>query len=163
MRSETDVTQRIEVKGGGRRLASSRRVRRGTERAPDTSFAEKDAAEADGDKKGSPRLFLVKNKGHLGLLSVDDIDWLRAEGNYTRIRVGRVEHLVRRGIGAMEAELSGGPFLRINRSMMVNMDRVSRLDPSSGGGYMVRLSSGGHFKLTRRFARKLFLRFGKPL
>jgi two-component system LytT family response regulator len=116
----------------------------------------------DGES-GPPRRFLVKNGEYLGLLRADDIDWARAEGNYTCIRVGRVEHLVRRGIGEMEAQLDHGRFLRISRSVIVNLDRVERLVPWFSGGYLVRLRSGVQFKLTRRYAHRLFKRVGKPL
>jgi len=117
---------------------------------------------SDGDG-GPQRRFLVKNGAYLGFLRADDIDWARAEGNYTCIRVGRTEHLVRRGIGEMEAQLDQGRFLRISRSVIVNLDRVERLVPWFSGGYLVRLRSGVQFKLTRRYARRLFTRVGKPL
>ena len=105
----------------------------------------------------------MKNGEYLGLLRADDIDWARAEGNYTCIHVGRVEHLVRRGIGEMEAQLDHGRFLRISRSVIVNLDRVEPLVPWFSGGYLVRLRSGVQFKLTRRYAHRLFRRVGKPL
>jgi two-component system LytT family response regulator len=116
----------------------------------------------DGES-GLRRRFLVKNGDYLGLLRAEDIDWARAEGNYTCIRVGRVEHLVRRGIGEMESQLDHGRFLRISRSVIVNLDRIERLVPWFSGGYLVRLRSGAQFKLTRRYAHRLFTRVGKPL
>jgi two-component system LytT family response regulator len=117
----------------------------------------------NGKGNGRPPCFLVKNKDYLGFLRVQTIDWVRAEGNYTCIHAGKAEYLVRRGIGEMEAQLDHGRFLRISRSVIVNLDRIERLVPWFSGGYLVRLSSGGEFKLTRRYAHKLFGLMGQPL
>ena len=111
---------------------------------------------------GQARVFLVKAREHLSLLNVQHIDWLKAEGNYTRVRAGRVDHLIRRGICQMEKNL-GDRFFRISRAVIVSLDRVERLVPGANRSYVVRLTCGGQFKLTRRYARRLFACFGKPL
>ena len=122
---------------------------------------------SNGDKSsgGNGRIacFLVRNKDCLGLLRARDIDWMRAEGNYTLIRTDRTEHLVRRGLGELEDQLDHGRFLRISRSVIVNLDRVDRLVPWFSGGYLVRLVTGAEFKLTRRYAHRLFHLMGRPL
>ena len=116
-----------------------------------------------GNGHGRVACFLIRNKDCLGLLRARDIDWMRAEGNYTCIHAGKAEHLVRRGIGELEAQLDHGRFLRISRSVIVNLDRVDRLVPWFSGGYLVRLGSGAEFKLTRRYAHRLFRLMGRPL
>jgi len=148
-------------------MASARMTEHGATAAGDEQ-SHHDGLELDGappqhGERGPRRRFLVKNGEYLGILRADDIDWARAEGNYTCIHVGRVEHLVRRGIGEMEAQLDHGRFLRISRSVIVNLDRVEVLVPWFSGGYLVRLRSGVQFKLTRRYAHMLFRRVGKPL
>lgn len=114
-------------------------------------------------ENGRPPLFLVRNKDSVRFLHMDDIDWMRAEGNYTCVRAGKVEYLARRGIGQMDAQLEQGRFLRISRSIIVNLDRVERLVPWFSGGYKVRLRTGAEFKLTKKYAHELFALVGKPL
>lgn len=119
-------------------------------------------AEAEAGSNGRLPLFLIRNRDHVHLLRVEDIDWVQADGNYTSIRAGKSEYLVRRGIGEMEARLDRR-FLRISRSAIVNLARIERLIPWFSGGYRVRLTTGVEFKLTNRYAQKLFDLVGRPL
>lgn len=124
---------------------------------------EHEAARRDEGRERRSTSLLLRKKDHLGFLRLRDIDWLQADGNYTRIHAGKTQHLVRRGIGDLEAQLDRDRFVRISRSMIVNLERIDRLVPWFSGGYLVRLSSGAELKLTRRYAYKLFAVVGRPL
>lgn len=112
---------------------------------------------------GGADVFLIRAKDHIRLVRHGTIDWVGAEGNYCCLYVGRAVHLVRRGIGELEKRLKAALFLRINRSAIVNLDRVERLVPWFNGGYMVRLTTGKELRLTTRYAQELFRRIGRPL
>lgn len=112
---------------------------------------------------GVPPVFLVKVNDALRMVRFDEIDWIGADGNYSAIHTAEGTYLVRRGIGRLEERLRGGPFLRVSRSALVNLHRVERLVPWFHGGYRVHLANGVELKLTRRYARLMFLRFGRPM
>jgi two-component system, LytTR family, response regulator len=56
----------------------------------------------------------------------EEIDWVRAEGNYVRLHVGKRSFLLRSSMMAMTKRL-GGRFIRVHRGALVNRERVSEL------------------------------------
>ena len=48
-----------------------------------------------GDAAAFPRRFLVKGDGQMYFVSVEDIDWIGACGNYVGLHVGKGVHLIR--------------------------------------------------------------------
>lgn len=77
----------------------------------------------------TPRLsrMLVKQGQREQLVRVDDIDWIEADGNYVTLHCGRAQHLLRESIGALEERLPEAMFLRVNRSTLVNLERIKEL------------------------------------
>lgn len=61
-------------------------------------------------------------------LLADDIAGFRAEGNYATLITFDGEHLLLENLLSLEQRLSGGPFLRVDRSTMVNLGKICRLD-----------------------------------
>jgi two-component system, LytTR family, response regulator len=56
--------------------------------------------------------------------------------------------------------LDGGPFCRIHRSVIVNLDRIRGLELRDDGEYEVALISGIRLRLSRRFRKNLQDRLG---
>jgi len=103
---------------------------------------------------GRDRL-LIKSPGKISLLPVDDIDWVEANGDYARVHAGGRSYLLRRTMVEMEARLGGSGFMRISRSVIVNLDRVKELSPLKRGEYQVALCDGQEVKLTRSYRAQL--------
>jgi two-component system LytT family response regulator len=59
--------------------------------------------------------------------------------------------LLRDTIIEMEKQLAPKGFVRIHRSTIVNLDRVTELRPTENGEYQVILNSGAELKLTRNY------------
>jgi len=62
----------------------------------------------------------------------------------------------------MEARLDGRGFVRVNRSAIVNIERVQELVPGRGES-LVRLTDGRGLKLTRSYREKLEALLGDRL
>ncbi|XOV87931.1 MAG: LytR/AlgR family response regulator transcription factor [Pseudomonadota bacterium] len=65
--------------------------------------------------------------GHLGetrIISVDDVLYFRADHKYTSVRTSDAEHLVRKSIKELEAELDPERFWRVHRSTLVNLAHI---------------------------------------
>ncbi len=73
---------------------------------------------------------------------VADVDWIEADGNYVRLHVGRSSHLLRDTINHVAAKLSAARFVRVHRSVIVNVDRIARLHAHAHGEYIITLADG---------------------
>lgn len=70
-----------------------------------------------------PRIF-VETPGRLKSLDVQDILYLKAEKDYTRIHVAGQSYLGSQGISVLEKRLDPQRFLRVHRSYIVNIYHV---------------------------------------
>ena len=57
-------------------------------------------------------------------VSVAEIDWIEAFGNYARLHTGQRTHLIRETMATLERALDARRFARIHRSTIVNLDRI---------------------------------------
>jgi two-component system, LytTR family, response regulator len=120
-----------------------------------TDLADTPPPVSGGDSAPFPRRFLVKGDGQMYFVSVDDIDWVEAYGNYVRLHVGKGVHLIRETLGNIERKLDPSRFARVHRSSIVNLDRVSRMDLWGAGDYVVLLKDGTKLKLSRWYRSRI--------
>src|SRR5580658_4917986 len=98
---------------------------------------------------------VVKSRGEVLFLNVADIDWIEAVGYYACLHVGSTTHVLRRTLLELERDLGEGKFIRIHRSIIVNLDRIHGLELQNGGEYEVVLTSKDRLRLSRRFRKRL--------
>ena len=87
--------------------------------------------------------------GRIHFVSVADIDWIEAEGNYARLHVGRRTHDVRETLQTLMEKLDPREFVRIHRSTIVNVSRVREVQPWFQGSHIVLLQSGEELRMSR--------------
>jgi two-component system LytT family response regulator len=104
---------------------------------------------------------VVKSRGHVVFLNVADIDWIEAADYYACLHVGNSTHILRRTLSELERDLGDGKFIRIHRSIIVNLDRIHGLEFQSDGEYEVVLRSKVRLRLSRRFRKRLRDRLGE--
>lgn len=104
--------------------------------------------------RGQERL-TVKSDGRVLLIKTDDVSWVEAADNYVKLHVGAESHLVRDTMSAIEKKLPSEKFLRINRSTIVNIERIKELQPMFHGEYAVLLRDGTRLMLSRNYRDKL--------
>jgi len=102
-----------------------------------------------------PTRLAVRNRGEVIFVKAADIDWIEAAGYYACLHVGGHTHIIRRTLSELEQDLGDERFLRIHRSFIVNLERVSALELQIEGEYEVVLNSQARLKLSRRFRRRL--------
>lgn len=88
---------------------------------------------------------------HIRVVAVDTVDWIRAEGNYVRIRSEGTVYLHRETMRHLQGLLDPARFLRIHRGVIVNVDRVREVHPLFNGNAEVVLHDGTRLALSRRF------------
>jgi len=103
---------------------------------------------------------VVKSRGEMLFLNVVDIDWIEAVGYYACLHVGSDTHLLRRTLLELVRDLDEDKFMRIHRSVIVNLDRIHGLELQSGGDYEVVLKCKVRLRLSRRFRKRLQDRMG---
>lgn len=106
---------------------------------------------------------VIKMNGHVFFIKAEEIDWLEAEGNYVRLHAGKESYLLRDTISALESQLDSKKFIRIHRSAIVNIDRITELQPWFHGEYRIILRQGVELTLSRTYREKLHELLGRPL
>jgi two-component system LytT family response regulator len=96
-----------------------------------------------------PSRLTVKSGEHTVFIEVDDVDYIEAAANYAILHVGATNHILRETLMNLEAKLSPKRFLRVNRSAIVNMDRIKAVQPAMRGEHVVVLKNGKELSLTR--------------
>lgn len=101
------------------------------------------------------RRLVIKNPGQVLFVNVADIDWIEAAGYYACLHVGGNTHVMRRTLSDLERDLGEEQFIRIHRSIIVNVERVGGLELRDTGDYEVVLKSKARLRLSRRFRKRL--------
>lgn len=91
---------------------------------------------------------LVRSAERILFLKPEDIDHVEAAGNYVVLHSGDEHHILRETTAAMEARLGPAGFLRISRSVIVNLTRVREVRPVGPGQYSVVLKDGTRLDMT---------------
>ena len=69
----------------------------------------------------------VEKDGRPCDLALADVYAIRADAHYTHVHDGEREYFCNEAIGVLEAKLDAADFLRIHRSYIVRLDRVSKV------------------------------------
>jgi two-component system, LytTR family, response regulator len=111
--------------------------------------------ERESERKGSKRdpdyltRLMIKSSNRMMLLKVDEIDFIEADGNYAKLHSGRKTHLLREKMNDLEGRLDPARFVRIHRSIIVNLERIKEMHPHFNGDYVVVLEDGRQLRLSR--------------
>jgi two-component system LytT family response regulator len=97
----------------------------------------------------------VKTSGKVIFVKLEDIDYIESAHNYVELHVEKLSHLLRETLNSIEARLPGEKFVRISRSVIVNIERVKELQPLFYGEYALTLQNGTRLTLSRRYRDKL--------
>jgi len=85
----------------------------------------------------------------------EEIDWIEAEGNYLRLHVRKGTHLLRETMKSAEERLRRKKFLRVSRSVLVNLERVKEWQPLFHGDSVLILEDGTRLTVSRVFRESL--------
>jgi two-component system LytT family response regulator len=117
--------------------------------------------EEDGHVPGGDRI-VVRERDRIRFVRARDIDWIESEANYVRLHAGTGNYLIRGNLGKLEEKLAAFGFVRVHRRFLVNLDRVTEVQPWFGGDAIVVLSSNTKVRLSRTFREAFEKRFLSP-
>jgi DNA-binding LytR/AlgR family response regulator len=96
-----------------------------------------------------------KTKGRILFLDLAEIVAVQAEGNYVSLRHRPNPYLLRESLSSMAAKLKPYGFIRIHRSVVVNISAVEEIQPLSTGEYRLRVKGGKEYLVTRTYKENL--------
>lgn len=107
----------------------------------------------------SPRKHLkrlaVRSAGKTVFVDVEDIDWIEAAENYVQLHTGRAGHLLHVPMNTLEKSLDPDNFLRVHRSIIVNVKRIKELQPGPHGEYVITLQNEVRLQSGRSYNEKV--------
>jgi two-component system LytT family response regulator len=89
------------------------------------------------------------------LVDVADVDYFEAETNYVRVHVGPTTYLVRSTLATLEERLDPARFLRVHRSLVVNLRRVVEVESLFTGEYELFLQDGTRLTSGRTYRARV--------
>jgi len=98
----------------------------------------------------SPERLLIKKLGREFLIQVSSIEWVEASGNYANLHIKDSVYPMRITMDKLENLLPSN-FIRIHRSIIVDIGQVSEVLPQDTGDFQVTLTSGKTLPLSRRY------------
>ena len=138
---------------------SAERFERALERArsrlgePPLPPALASAARAPADR---PQRIVVKDGTRVHVIPIDKLDYVEAQDDYVALHSAGRSYLKQQPIAALEAVLDPARFVRIHRSSIVNLERVSRIEPYGKESRIAILTDGTRLPVSRAgYARLL--------
>jgi two-component system LytT family response regulator len=122
-----------------------------------TGVGETDGAEPEGHEGplGPTDEVFVRDGERCWFVEVAQLRLLESEGNYTRIVFENERPLLLRSLNTLESRLDPKVFFRANRSQIINLKWIEKIEPWFSGSLRVTLKGGEAVELSRRKA-KLF-------
>jgi two-component system LytT family response regulator len=96
-----------------------------------------------------PTLVVTTPRG-VTVLLVEEIDWIEAEGNYTRLWTGPRSYLLRQSLRLLEDRVKVHGFVRAHRRALVRLAGVRALTVTASGGLIAVLACGVRIGVSRR-------------
>ena len=93
--------------------------------------------------------FAVKTTNQVLFVNVEDVDYIESASNYLVLHTRAGNHIVRETLTRLESSLSPRLFLRISRSVMVNLKRIKFLQSNAGGECLAVLHNDRQLPMTR--------------
>lgn len=97
----------------------------------------------------------LRSAGKISFVSVEDIQYVQAAENYVELNLKGARHLLHVPIATLESSLDPQAFLRIHRSMIVNVRHIQELATGPHGEFIVVLKGGGRLQSSRGYHEKI--------
>jgi two-component system, LytTR family, response regulator len=97
----------------------------------------------------------LRSAGKISFVNIEDVLYVQAAENYVQLHLKTCRHLLHVPIATLEASLDPALFLRIHRSLIVNVKHVHELETGAHGEYIVVLTGGARLQSSRSYHDKI--------
>lgn len=115
------------------------------------------------ESKQTDDRMVIRAGGKVVFLDLAEVDWIEAAANYVKLNVGKESYLLREGIGRVSERLDPDRFVRIHRSVIVNVRKIKELQPCDSGEYIAVLRNGKELSCSRGYRAELQRLIGRNL
>ena len=98
---------------------------------------------------------VIRDGAQVHVLPVDRIDYVEAQDDYVAFRSGGKTLLKEQTLGDLESQLDGRRFVRIHRSYLVNIERLSRVELYAKDSRVAILADGSRLPISRSGYQRL--------
>jgi two-component system LytT family response regulator len=92
---------------------------------------------------------LIREESKVLVLPVEKLDYIEAQDDYLWFNADGKRHRKQQTMSDLESQLDPARFVRIHRSYLLNIDRLSRLELYSKDSWLAILTSGAHLPVSR--------------
>jgi two-component system LytT family response regulator len=92
---------------------------------------------------------VVKDGTRVQIIPVAKLDYVEAQDDYIALASQGKKYLKQQTVSSLEASLDPKSFVRIHRSYLVSLERVTRLEPYGKDSYVVILTDGARLPVSR--------------
>lgn len=92
---------------------------------------------------------VVRDGTRVHIIPVAKLDFAEAQDDYVALSSEGKKHLKQQTISSLEKVLDPNRFLRIHRSYIVNLEKVTKIEPYSKDNYVVVLNNGVQLPVSR--------------
>jgi two-component system LytT family response regulator len=101
--------------------------------------------------------FVVRIRGRMLLLPVDEVEWIESEDKYVRrLHSKSTSYLIRDTLTRLQSSLDPKQFLRVHRSAIVRLGCVREIHSDFHGDYPIVLRTGRELFLGRNYRDSFF-------
>ena len=97
----------------------------------------------------------LRSAGKISFVNIEDILFVQAAENYVQLHLRNARHLLHVPIATFEGSLDPQLFLRIHRSLVVNVKHIHELETGPHGEYIVVLHGGARLQSSRSYHDKI--------
>ena len=109
-----------------------------------------------------PQRIVVKDGTKVHVIPLDKLDYVEAQDDYVALHSAGKQYLKQQPIGSLEAALDAARFIRIHRSVIVNLERVARIEPYGKESRLAILHDGARLPVSRSGYARLLEAMEKP-
>lgn len=92
---------------------------------------------------------VVRDGAKVHVIPVEKLDYAEAQDDYVALYSEGRSYLKQQPIGALEATLDANRFVRIHRSVIVNLERIARIEPFAKESRVAILTTGARLPVSR--------------
>jgi two-component system, LytTR family, response regulator len=99
--------------------------------------------------------YVVRRGNAHHFVPVEEIEWIDVADNYLCLHTSNRAHLCRGTMKQAEDELDPERFVRVHRSAMVAVDRITSIRTHDAGGYVLTMKGGATLRSSRQYAERI--------
>lgn len=104
---------------------------------------------------GNAQRFAIRNGRRIFFITANEVEWIEAQGDYAALHVNGKTHLLREPLHILERRLDQSVFIRIHRSTIVRLDRISEMQALANRDCLLRLKDGTTLRVSRSYSDRL--------